>query len=73
MNIHMLLELGSFIAVNILVTYLTVMYLELLEELDFIIILIFMDNLDHQILSLILRKNLREFLDDFIYPFVLRI
>ena len=69
----MLLELGSFVAVNMLVTYLTVMYLELLEELDFIIILIFMDNLDHQILSLILRKNLREFLDDFIYPFVLRI
>ena len=61
MNIHVLLELSSFVTINILVTYLTVMYFELLVKFNFIMILKFNDILDFQILPKIFLEDLREF------------
>ena len=60
MNIHVFFELSSFVTINLMVTYLTVMYFELLVEFDFIIILKFNDILDFQILLKIFLEDLRE-------------
>ena len=60
MNIHVFFELSSFVTINLMVTYLTVMYFELLVEFDFIIILKFNDILDFQILLKMFLEDLRE-------------
>ena len=70
MGIHMKVELGGFVSINILVAYLTVVHLQFLLENDFIIILVRVDFLDCKILFLIFLKNLRYFFDDFLDSFI---
>ena len=72
MGIHMKVELGGFVSINILVAYLTEVYLKFLLEFEFIIILVLVDFLDYKVLFLIFLKNLRYFFNNFLDSLIFR-